>query len=287
MTGLSDLGAWVGRTQEMTGEISAFTARAMEAALDRSPSLASGDPLPALWHWLMPSPPQPASALGADGHPAKGGFLPPVPLPRRMWAGGDLRFHAPIAIGAPLTRRSRVGKVTQKTGRTGPLCFVTVDHSFVQDGALVLEERHDIVYRDLPPPDTHLRRQPDPQQTRPKADHAETIRPDSTLLFRYSALTFNGHRIHYDLDHCRRVEGYPGLVVHGPLIATFLADLCTRNLARPLRRFAFRAKAPLFHDAPFTIALRAGDTPGQVSAVAQGPMGGEAMVADAEAEAVA
>ena len=273
-----DLSTWIGREDVSTGEVSEFSACAMAAMLDQQRRFSPGDRLPALWHWLMPPPALPQVELGPDGHPAKGGFLPPVTLERRMWAGGALTFSSALRVGVPLTRRSVVESVTMKEGRSGPLCFVTVAHSYTQNAQTVLRETQDIVYRDRPKQDAHAMPPPAPSQ---KAVLSQTFRSDSTWLFRYSALTFNGHRIHYDLDHCRRVEGYPDLVVHGPLIATLLAGLAERVLERPLSRFSFRATSPLFSGTLFEIFASAPDGDGTVSAWALGPEERLAMTAHA------
>jgi 3-methylfumaryl-CoA hydratase len=209
--------------------------------------------LPPLWHWAYFWTAAPQSELGPDGHPARGGFLPPVPLPRRMWAGGRLTFAKPLQVELDATRNSQVANVSTKHGATGPLVFVTVRHELVQEGALCVTEEHDIVYRDLPQPGTPA---PAPKMAPPDSDAAwsRTITPDPVLLFRYSALTFNGHRIHYDRSYVTEVEGYPGLIVHGPLIATLLVDLLQRNLPQArMASFSFRAVGPLFDIEPFTV----------------------------------
>ncbi|MFO6464567.1 MaoC family dehydratase N-terminal domain-containing protein [Jannaschia sp. KMU-145] len=235
------LALWIGRTATATDILRPEPARMMQATLDRAPTLGLGDPLPPLWHWLYHLDAAPLSALGRDGHPATGGFLPPVALPRRMWAGGRLGFDAPLPLGVEVEKTSTITAVTPKQGRSGPLCFVTVRHELSTDGTRALWEEHDIVYRADPGPGDPL---PEPA---PFGDWpaSETRHPSEVQLFRYSALTFNGHRIHYDRDYARDVEGHAGLVVHGPLIATLLADLATTQLNRPLRRFDFRATAPV------------------------------------------
>ena len=241
---------WVGREETRIDRLDPGPARRMQATLDRAPDLVTGDALPPLWHWMYHLPEGPTGGLGEDGHPVLGGFLPPVALPRRMWAGGRLEFHGPLLLGEQVEKRSEIVAVEMKQGRSGTLCFVTVRHEIIVGGARRLTEEHDIVYRALPDPG-------DPQPLPPAApEGAATTRaftPSMPLLFRYSALTFNSHRIHYDLDHCREVEGYPGCVVHGPLIATLLADLATNQLNAPLARFTFRATAPVFHTDRLTL----------------------------------
>ena len=220
----------------------------------RRSSAPAGAALPPLWHWLYFLPIHRQSEIGPDGHPARGGFLPPVPLPRRMWAGSHLRFHRPLRVGDPISRTSRIVEVTHKEGRTGPLVFVLVRHEIGTAQGLALAEEHDIVYRDIPRPG-----EPAAQPRTAPGEQAWTreIRPDDVLLFRYSALTFNGHRIHYDRRYVTEVEGYPGLVVHGPLIATLLLDLLRRNLPEAsVASFVFRAVKPLFDTAPFSVCGR-------------------------------
>jgi 3-methylfumaryl-CoA hydratase len=191
------------------------------------------------------------SEVGADGHPKRGGFLPPVPLPRRMWAGGRLTFHAPLKVGEHATRTSTIANIEDKTGRSGRLVFVTVQHTIEADGELKLEEEHDIVYRDAPQEGAR----PQQPQLAPEGETwRRTIDADAVMLFRYSALTFNGHRIHYDYPYVTQVEGYPGLIVHGPLIATLLVDLVRREQPNAtLQSFAFRALRPTFAGQPFTV----------------------------------
>ena len=246
--------AWVGRSESAEDLIDVLRARAMQATLDRlEPALAEGDGLPPLWHWLYFWGLAPRSGLGPDGHPARGGFLPPIDLPLRMWAGSRVTFARPLPIGATARRTSMISDVRQKTGRSGRLAFVTVRHEVADAlGAAILEEQ-DIVYREATKPDAGPRSgEPAPQDAR----WTRQVTPDPVLLFRYSALTFNGHRIHYDQPFAT-AEGYPSLVVHGPLLATLMVDLAVD--ARPeatIRHFEFRALRPIFGDAPFTVAAR-------------------------------
>ncbi len=245
---------WIGRSETLADVIAARPCAALAATLDRGDlAAAPGTALPPLWHWLYFWAVAPRAELGPDGHPKRGGFLPPVALPRRMWAGARLTFTAPLRLGDAVQRRSTIESVTEKTGRTGPLVFVTVRHEITRaaDGALALTERHDIVYRaapgpaDVPPP---------PQPAPAPAAWRRDWHPDAVLLFRYSALTFNGHRIHYDRSYATETEGYPGLVVHGPLIATLLLDLLHRE--RPeaeVAEFRFRALRPTFDTHSFTV----------------------------------
>lgn len=243
--------AWIGRQESVEDTISATPVAALSATLDRSdPRPSLGDPLPALWHWLYFLPLHPQSEIGPDGHAKRGGFLPPVELPRRMWAGGRFTFGSSLRIGELVRRTSVIADLKVKRGRTGPLVFVTVRHEITGSFGGALTEEHDIVYRDVPR-ETEASTAP----PRPPADPAwrRTIVPDDVLLFRYSALTFNGHRIHYDRRYATTVEGYPGLIVHGPLIATLLVDLARRRDVRMLTSFQFRAVSPVFDIAPFSV----------------------------------
>jgi len=242
---------WVGKTEVMHEVVRPEVAAALAATLDHANVPHAGDPLPPLWHWTNFNAVVPQSQIGADGHPRRGGFLPPVPLPRRMWAGGRFVFHAPVPIGAELTRTSTIASVQAKTGSSGRLVFVTVRHAITRDGQPAITEEHDIVYRDLAAPGST----PPPPKAAPlEARWSRTIHPDPVLLFRYSALTFNGHRIHYDRSYVTEVEGYPGLIVHGPLIATLLLDLVRRELPeRTIAEFSFRALAPLFDTESFDV----------------------------------
>lgn len=218
------------------------------------PSRAKGEPqLPPGWHWGWFADTFPASRLGRDGHPKRGGFLPPVELPRRMWAGGKLTFRAPLLAGEEATRVSEVIGIEPKSGRSGELVFVTVRHRISQRGSLALEEMQDLVYREDPATGALS---PQPPAAPAAAEVSRTVEPDPVWLFRYSAVTFNGHRIHYDHDYARNVEGYASLVVHGPLIATLLADLAMETTGRALGGFSFRGISPLFCDVPFTINAR-------------------------------
>jgi 3-methylfumaryl-CoA hydratase len=248
---MADWQAWIGRTSASQAWFDPAQANRMAATLDRAPGFRAGDPLPPGWHWLFFHDVVPAAQLGPDGHPALGVLLPPVPLPRRMWAGGSLAFHAPLRLGDTAERITTVRAITPKTGRSGTLFFVTVEHALRSGGALCLIEEQTLVYRELAP--LVAPAQPAPEQ----ADYAQRYQLDSTALFRYSALTFNGHRIHYDLDYARVAEGYPNLVIHGPLIATLLLDLYARQ-GRPLARFRYQARSPLFLPHPFSVGGKAG-----------------------------
>ncbi|WP_111895355.1 MaoC family dehydratase N-terminal domain-containing protein [Acinetobacter sp. MB5] len=241
---------WLGRKEIFEDTLRLQPAHFMQATLDQDPSLEAGDKLPALWHWIYFLEAKPASQLGRDGHPKKGGFLPPVSLPRRMWAGGRFSFFAPIPLGSEVRKVSSIKDISYKHGRTGELCFVTVLHEFYVNDVLALTEEQDIVYREDPQPNV---KQPEPLLAPENAEFSETISPNQVLLYRYSALTFNGHRIHYDVDYARDVEGYEGLVFHGPLTATLLVDLATRMFGRQPIEFSFKGLAPITANHDFKI----------------------------------
>ena len=250
----TDLTRWIGTTETMSDVITGTPYAALSATLDRpAPRPEAGTMLPPLWHWLYFLPLHRRSEIGLDGHAHRGGFLPPVALPRRMWAGGQLFFHAPLLVGDAVTRTSTIAQISEKTGRTGSLVFVKVRHDFRRHGEadIALTEFHDIVFRDAPGTDEVA---PAPQPAPEASSWESQWVPDAVLLFRYSALTFNGHRIHYDRRYATEVEGYPGLVVHGPLIATLLLDLIRRHLPRAdLTQFEYRAVRPLFDTNPFFV----------------------------------
>ena len=242
---------WIGKTESRNDLATAWPVAALSATLDRDdPPPQIGDALPPAWHWLYFLEAKPASELGPDGHPRRGGFLPPVPLPRRMWAGGRIEFLQPVRIGDAIRRDSEIMKVESKHGRSGSLVFVTVRHTISANNVVAIQEEHDIVYRDAakagdPPPPG----KPAPQA----AAWQRNVVGDPVTLFRYSALTFNGHRIHYDLEYVRNEEHYPGLIVHGPLQTTLLLDLCRRHEQRPVRKLDYRALHPVFHTERFTV----------------------------------
>jgi 3-methylfumaryl-CoA hydratase len=250
----AELGRWIGRTDTTEDTIVPTPVRALNATLDHAPIDARhGLALPPLWHWLYFLPLHRQSEIGPDGHARRGGFLPPVPLPRRMWAGSQFEFRAPIRVGDRVARTSTIADVTTKTGRTGRLVFVRVRHELRCNGSAdaALVEHHDIVYREARQAGDA---EPAPQQAPADAPWQREIVPDDVLLFRYSALTFNGHRIHYDRKYVTEVEGYPGLIVHGPLIATLLMDLLRRQ--RPdadVATFRFKAIRPTFDLHPFKV----------------------------------
>jgi 3-methylfumaryl-CoA hydratase len=218
---------------------------------DTSTRYMTGSPLPPLWHWFFFLPRVAQSQLGPDGHPQRGGFMPPIDLPRRMFAGARARFFRPLAIGEWARRQSIIRDVSEKAGRTGRLAFVTVRHQIEQAGAICIEEEQDIVYREAGAPVAAPERREAPPP--PAGSWSRMITPDPTLLFRFSALTFNAHRIHYDRDYATTGEGYPALVIQGPLVAILLMELVRVNSPRSLSTFTFRGLAPLFDLAPFRI----------------------------------
>jgi 3-methylfumaryl-CoA hydratase len=242
-----DFSSWIGRSEIAVDTLGPTPAAALAATLDHPPQrFELGDVLAPLWHWLYFLPLHRQSEIGSDGHPRRGGFLPPVPLPRRMWAGSQFEFRSPLRLGDVVQRQSSIVDASVKQGRSGALVFLKLCHELRRQGAdePALVEFHDIVYRDAPGAgDPAPPAQPAPAPGR----WQRRIEPDPVLLFRYSALTFNGHRIHYDRRYVTEVEGYPGLVVHGPLIATLLLDLLTcEQPGVRLSAFSFKALRPTF-----------------------------------------
>ena len=270
----SDFSAWIGRTEQAHDQLSRNLVKRIAATLGED-TPAHGEALPPLWHWAFFQEPIAESGLGGDGHPARGGFLPPADNRNRMWAGGRLEFIAPLRVGGEATRVSTIKHIEEKHGRTGALLFVTVQHDYLQDGELAIREEQDIVYREPSPPKSGT------GEALPSGDWREAVVPSPTLLFRYSAVTFNGHRIHYDWPYVTETEGYSGLVVHGPLIATLsLGAFCRANPQACLRRFAYRGLRPLVAPEPFEVAGRVAE-PGRAQLWA-GNQAGMAQQADVE-----
>jgi 3-methylfumaryl-CoA hydratase len=279
MNTLEHLRQWVGRKESHHDIATAWPVAAMSATLDRrDPPLREGDAIPEGWHWLYFLETTPASELAHDGHTQRGGFLPPVTLPRRMWAGGRLAFRRPIKIGEQLSRESEILSVEPKSGKSGHLVFVTVRHTVNASNDIAVVEEHDIVYRDAAKPGSPV---PQGKPAPANAVWRHDVMPNEAMLFRYSALIFNAHRIHYDIDYCRKEEGYPGLIVHGPLQTTLLLDLSRRHAAKPVRKLDYRAVSPLFHNEKLTV----GGIPSADGASAQlwtaGPSGKIAMTGTA------
>ncbi len=248
----ADLKKWVGRKRSERDIVAPNQAMAMAATLDLDPeAFGKGAVLPEFWHWIYFMHPVRRSRLGEDGHELRGDFMPPVELPRRMWAGGRVRFLRSIVIGTTIDRTSEIISIDQKHGRTGPLVLTTVRHIIGDAGGPCVEEEQDIVYCEIP----KSGESPQQQATLPAdVQWRETFLPDAVTLFRYSALMFNAHRIHFDYPFTTEVEGYRGLLVHGPLTATLLLEAAKRNVQRELASFRYRGLAPLFNDELITLA---------------------------------
>jgi 3-methylfumaryl-CoA hydratase len=263
----------IGRREHVSDTLDLRQARLMQLTFDHSPTLEKGDPLPPLWHYLYCNPQIKASDLGVDGHEKLGRFLPDFGLPRRMWAGGSVTIEKPLLLGEVVEKNSTIRAVEEKNGRTGRLCFVTVDHDFSVAGEHRLCETQNVVYSEAPAPGSS----PPSDTLAPQdATFSRVVTPDPVLLFRYSALIFYSHRIHYDADYTRAEEGYPGLVVHGPLIATLLVQLGLERLgSQKLHSFDIRAMSPLFVTAPFTLEGR--ETSDGLALWARAPDGNTAM----------
>ena len=251
----SALTDWIGRSRTSIDTISADHLAKVAATFDgEPPSLEENSPLPPGWHWAFFPDITALSGIGRDGHQALGEFLPPVALPRRMWASGNLRIAKPLIVGETVSKTSTILSVEEKHGRTGQLVFVRVGHEFAGDRGGDMDEEHQIVYREAPvagaPP-------PEPMLPLHQPDSSCTLTASPVQLFRYSAITFNSHRIHYDVDFCRDQEGYDGLIIHGPLTATLLMDLAGKQQAeKQLKSFAFRALSPLTHVHEFSLHVR-------------------------------
>lgn len=246
----SDPTSWIGRSESTRDALDAALLKRMAVTLDE-PLPASGEALPPLWQWAFFMDPAGMGGLGPDGHPARGGFLPPADNRNRMWAGGRVDFIRPLRAGTEATRVSTIAAVTEKTGRTGSLLFVTVSHEYNQQGELAISEEQDIVYRAPSPPKLTGSEAP------PQAQWQQAVSPTPELLFRYSAVTFNTHRIHYDHPYVTATEGYPGLVVHGPLIATLMCRaFCHAHPHAVPTHLAYRGLRPLIAPVPFQVAGR-------------------------------
>ena len=257
---IDHLRSWIGRTEEATDLITPRLAASFEASFAPHLAPCPAGNAPLALHWCLAPPTVPMSALGPDGHPAKGGFLPPVPLPRRMWAGGRIETMAPLRTGDSVTRRSTIGDITQKSGRNGPLCFVTVGHEIVTERGLALRERHDIVYREAAaagaPTGVEVAQPASAPSEPDDADLVWEVETGPVLLFRYSAMSFNGHRIHYDLPYVTGTEGYAGLVVHGPIQATLMLNIIATLAPGEPIALDYRGVSPLIAGAPFLVKAR-------------------------------
>jgi 3-methylfumaryl-CoA hydratase len=276
---LEEINQWTGRTQFSSDRITLAPVHALRATLDLQVMPLEGTELRLPWHWMYFSSPARAEDVDVDGHPKRGGFLPPIPLPRRMWAGGRLEIIRSLIIGEEVLRKSTIKSVNIKEGRSGTLVFVTVLHEISDKQGLAIMEEQDLVYRDVPLANagsTHLAKYSE------TASHSRQVTPNPVLLFRYSALTFNGHRIHYDRNYATSVEGYPALVVHGPLIATLLLDLLTCELPQAnVCHFSFKAVSPLFDIHTFSLNMKA-ETDGRLKLWALNHKGELAMAAEAQ-----
>lgn len=250
---IDHLRKWIGKTQEASDIVTEQLTKALRATLFLDIGAPkTGDAAPFTAHWCLAQPVAAMNALGPDGHATRGEFLPPVPLTRRMWAGGQLQFLDSLRVGDNVTRSSKISDVAMKTGSTGILCFVSVDHTITTTRGIAIRERQDLVYRDVAPGGVQKAEAAlSPPAT---AKHRETHMADPVLLFRYSALTFNGHRIHYDRDYVTKVEGYPGLIVHGPMQAALLVELAAKlHGGKAPEKFSYRGVQPLFDGAEFSV----------------------------------
>ena len=250
---LKNLQKWIGNTENAEEEIELWPVTAMMAALDVPvedwPKRGAILPPTAHWNYFVPRVPQ--SKIDSDGHPQRGDFLPPIPLPRRMWAGSRIKYYNPMIIGEKIKKTSSVQDVKVKDGKSGPLAFVTVKHVYANASGVALEEEQELVYRDNPPTATGV---PERKLSPSGAVWSKEIYPDTSLLFRYSAVTFNAHKIHYDYPYATEIEGYPALIVHGQLIATFLLDNWQRNNPNDtVTQFSFKAMSPLFCGETFKV----------------------------------
>ena len=247
-----DYEKWIGKSESTTDELTLSPLNAMAATMDKNlTNFQPGDKIPDLWHWLFFLEPAPQAKIAKDGHPKRGEFLPPIPLPRRMWAGSRFDFIRPLRAGERVERNSIIKNVEIKEGRSGVLAFVSVLHEISDDTGIALSEEHNIVYRDNPsskPSSPFTKKAPN------NSDYSRYITPDPVFLFRYSALTFNGHRIHYDREYVTKEEGYPGLIVHGPLLATLLIDSFAEQQPKfKITKFNFKAIHPVFDLHPFKV----------------------------------
>lgn len=253
---------WIGRNETVDDIIALTPVRALAATFNRQTEISDNSQLPALWHWLYFLDTAAQQDLAADGHPQRGGFLPPITLPRRMWAGSQLQFHLPIHIGDLLTRSSTIHSIKEKTGHSGKLVFVKIQHEITRDGQHCITESQDIVFREAAKPGASS---VTGELAESESEFQLRFQADSRLLFRYSALTFNAHRIHYDTPYVKEIEGYPGLIVHGPLLATMMLELLWQNLPEvQLNAFEFKALRPIFDGQVSTIRATSPDNEGNI-----------------------
>lgn len=269
------LRTWIGREAVVTDTVSCDLANRFSATFGLKQNFSFGQVAPPLFHFCLAQPMVPMDQIGEDGHPKRGDFLPSLPLPRRMWAAGKVEFRGALHVGESIRRVSKIADIALKEGRSGKLCFVSVDHTIEARGRIIVAERQDIVYRAAEAGSSP------PQTVSPAAigTHRRMVEPKAVMLFRYSALTFNGHRIHYDKPYACNVEGYPGLVVHGPLQATLLISLATELKGRSPSQFSFRSQSPIFDNKPFF--LNAEDVEGKLRLWTSVDGGPAAMTAEA------
>lgn len=273
---MTDLENWIGREQVRTETINHRQAELLAVTLN-SEIPEPGTPLPQCWHWAWFNDALPYEKLGRDGHPQRGGFIPPVPLPRRMWAGGELHFLQDIIIGREIRKVSSIEGIKERDGSSGKLCIVTIAHRLFDGDDLCIDERQNLVFREDPKQSEGAAKPIAPPEGQ---ELAEVINPDPVMMFRYSALTFNGHRIHYDVDYAREVEGYPDLVFHAPLTATSLCQLAAKVLEdKTIKQFSYRATAPLFCNQPVRLLGKRSDEGAVLWA--ETPKGSQAMLAEA------
>ena len=275
-----DFSSWIGNSETEYGIVSAYSANCFTATLDRDdPPFEDGDPLPPAWHYFYFHELVGLAETGEDGHRAKGSFMPPIPYPRRMWAGSKMIFDSPMRIGEKVRKVITIADVTIKEGASGPLCFVTTtEEVFGEDDRLTTTERRTQVYRNAANPNAPM---PTPRPAPAEAVWSRTVHPSAVMLFRYSALTMNSHRIHYDKDYVRDVEGYPGLLVHGPLTMTMMLDLFRRELpSATVTAFDLRAVSPVYDTLDFTVHGAPGEDDGACKLWAMTGEGALAMTAD-------
>ena len=253
---IARLATWTGRTEEAQDIVTPRLVQSFTATFGRHLAAHGSGEAPLALHWCLAPPISDIDACGPDGHAAKGEFLPPVPLPRRMWAGGRIETLAPLREGDHVIRRSRIGDIAYKEGRSGPLCFVAVHHDYVTERGVALRERHDIVYREAAQPGASPTGASGPASDGEPADLVWEVEGSPLLLFRYSALTFNGHRIHYDVPYATGTEGYAGLVVHGPIQATLIANILTTLTDGAPIRLDYRGLSPLIAGDVFRVKAK-------------------------------
>lgn len=243
---MSDWADWVGRSETRSDIITTGLLQRFCATIDTPAT----DEIPQGLHWCLCLPDAPTAALGNDGHPEKGGFLPPIPLPRRMWASSSISFEHPLQLGDEVSRVSSIASIEQKSGKSGELIFVAIDHETRVAGRVAIRETQNIVYREPSAAAASVSLTSNNSPELQGWDWQQKFIPCETLLFRYSSLTFNSHRIHYDKPYAMQEEGYPGLVVHGPLMATLLLNLVASQLGvNKLSHFSFRGQSPAFANA--------------------------------------